>query len=89
MVERGAFVVADVVEKKCAMVFGFIWGVYLGSLFFGGGAGFAFFFDDFYGAENLLFEGLELVRGDTRAKGRGTHISMSIDAGGEDLPEGI
>ena len=31
----------------------------------GGGAGFAFALDDFYGAEDFLFEGLELVCGDT------------------------
>jgi hypothetical protein len=31
----------------------------------GVGAGFAFFFDDLYGAEDLLFECLELVGGDT------------------------
>lgn len=59
-----------------------------GDFSLGGGAGFALFFDDFYGAENLLFEGLELVRGDTRADGRGTHISISIDAGDVDSPEG-
>jgi hypothetical protein len=53
----------------------------------GGGAGFAFALDDFYGAKDFLFEGLELVCGDTRADGRGTHISMSIDAGHVDLPE--
>ena len=54
----------------------------------GGGAGFAFLLDDFYSTEDFLFQRLELVCADTRADGRCTHISTSIDAGNVDLPEG-
>jgi hypothetical protein len=50
----------------------------------GCGAGFAFALDDFYGAEDFLFERLELVGANTRADGGGTHISTSIDAGSAD-----
>jgi hypothetical protein len=54
----------------------------------GGGAGFAFALDDFYGTENFLLERLELVGANARADGRGTHNSTSIDAGNVDWPEG-
>jgi hypothetical protein len=54
----------------------------------GGGAGLAFFFDDFDGTENFLLERLELVCANTRADGGCTHISTSIDAENADLPEG-
>jgi hypothetical protein len=56
-----------------------------GDFGFGGGAGFAFTLDDFYGAKDFLFEGLELVCADTRADGRCTHISTSIDGWGVDF----
>jgi len=54
----------------------------------GGGAGFAFALDDFDGAEDFLFERLELVGANTRADGGGTHISTSIDAADVVLLEG-
>jgi hypothetical protein len=53
-----------------------------------GGTGFAFALDDFDGAENFLFERLELVGANSRADGGGTHICTSIDAGSVDSPEG-
>jgi hypothetical protein len=56
-----------------------------GDFGFGGGAGFAFTLDDLDGAEDLLFECLKLVDADTRADGRCTHISTSIDGWGVDL----
>ena len=55
---------------------------------FGGGAGFAFALDDFYGAEDLLFECLDFVGGDTWADGGCTHTSTSIDGASGDWPEG-
>jgi hypothetical protein len=54
----------------------------------GVGAGFAFALDDFDGAEDFLFERLELVGANTRADGGGTHISTSIDGADVNSPEG-
>ena len=59
-----------------------------GDFGFGCGAGFAFALDDFDGAEDFLFECLELVCADTRADGGCTHISTSIDGRDVDLAEG-
>jgi hypothetical protein len=54
----------------------------------GGGAGFALPLDDFDGAEDFLFERLELVGANTRADGGGTHISTSIAGTDVNSPEG-
>ena len=58
-----------------------------GDFSLGGGAGFAFAFDDLDGAQDFLFERLELVGANAGADGRGTH-PPSIDAAGVDSLEG-
>jgi hypothetical protein len=55
---------------------------------FGGGAGFALALDDFYGAEDFLFEGLELVGTDAGGDGGRAHIDFSIDGEEVDFRRG-